>query len=534
MSTSFFLKAEENGGNMMSKPQRQIKFVNYLSYGLGDFVGAGAFALTAAWLMYFYTTFCGLTATQAGSIFAVARVVDAVAAPAMGYITDNFHKTKLGRRFGRRKFFILAAIPLMLIYALIWVDGFNYWYYMLTYIIFEIAYSMILIPYDTLAAEMTDDYKKRSKLTGARMFVAQISAVFASFIPGRLIESLGKDDPLSFLYSGLIFTAIFVVVLVVLYKNTWERPLSEIPIEKEMDKKTLLQKIEKVYVDLFSTLRVKTFRHHLGMYLGGYLSQDVFNAVFTYFIVFALMHNAVVASNLLTVMYILQIVGVWIAMTLTIKLNPAPAYRTAIIFFMVGILGFAALKITNVENSLLLMFIMIGIAGLGRGGLNYIPWNNYAFIPDIDEALTGQRREGVFAGVMSLIRKASQALAVFLVGVGLDLSGFVSGQDVQSSSVVQTITSILLFGTLLFLIGGLLVSYRYKLTKENHVVLLAEIQRLKKGGLKKEASPEAREVVEKLTGWDYEKTWGNNPVGYENYVAYKKSRKEGPDIKTTL
>jgi oligogalacturonide transporter len=64
--------------------------------------------------------------------------------------------------------------------------------------------------------------------------------------------------------------------------------------------------------------------------------------------------------------------------------------------------------------------------------------------------------------------------------------------------------------------------------------LLAEIQRLKKGGLKKEASSEAREVVEKLTGWDYEKTWGNNPVGYENYVAYKKNRKEGPDIKTTL
>ncbi|GAA3330704.1 hypothetical protein GCM10020331_084330 [Ectobacillus funiculus] len=82
----------------------------------------------------------------------------------MGYITDNFHKTKLGRRFGRRKFFILAAIPLVLVYTLIWVDGFGYWYYLLTYIIFELVYSMVLIPYDTLAAEMSNDYKIRSKI----------------------------------------------------------------------------------------------------------------------------------------------------------------------------------------------------------------------------------------------------------------------------------------------------------------------------------------------------------------------------------
>ncbi|GAA3330702.1 hypothetical protein GCM10020331_084320 [Ectobacillus funiculus] len=141
------------------------------------------------------------------------------------------------------------------------------------------------------------------------------------------------------------------------------------------------------------------------MYLGGYLSQDVFNAVFTYFVVFALMKSAVVASNLLAFMFMLQIIGVWIAMTITIKLNPAPAYRTAISLFILGIAGFIVLEFTGMTNSLPLLFVMIGIAGLGRGGLNYIPWNNYAFIPDVDEALTGQRREGVFAGVMSLVRK---------------------------------------------------------------------------------------------------------------------------------
>lgn len=44
---------------------RKIGLVNYFAYGSGDFLGAGTTALTAAWLLYFYTTFCGLTPIEA-------------------------------------------------------------------------------------------------------------------------------------------------------------------------------------------------------------------------------------------------------------------------------------------------------------------------------------------------------------------------------------------------------------------------------------------------------------------------------------
>ncbi|STV35632.1 Rhamnogalacturonide transporter RhiT [Klebsiella pneumoniae subsp. pneumoniae] len=51
---------------------RKIGLANYLAYGAGDFLGAGTTALTAAWLLYFYTTFCGLTPIEATLIFAAA------------------------------------------------------------------------------------------------------------------------------------------------------------------------------------------------------------------------------------------------------------------------------------------------------------------------------------------------------------------------------------------------------------------------------------------------------------------------------
>lgn len=46
------------------------------------------------------------------------------------------------------------------------------------------------------------------------------------------------------------------------------------------------------------------------MYLGGYIAQDVFNAVFTYYVVFVLMQEASMASNLLGTMAIFQFLAV--------------------------------------------------------------------------------------------------------------------------------------------------------------------------------------------------------------------------------
>lgn len=79
-----------------------------------------------------------------------------------------------------------------------------------------------------------------------------------------------------------------------------------------------------------------------------------------------------------------------------------------------------------------LIWIAIGLAGLGRGALNYIPWATYNYMADVDEIVTGRRREGSFAGVMTFVRKATQAAAVAGVGLVMQAGGFVSGAQVQS------------------------------------------------------------------------------------------------------
>lgn len=496
----------------VSQP-RPVRLINYLAYGSNDVLGAGSMAVISGWVLFFYTTFAGLDAWQAGLIFGIARLLDAIASPLIGHISDNMGDTRLGRRFGRRRFFILAAIPLLPSFAIMWVAGQSFWYYLVTYVLFELVYASVIIPYETLAAEMGKDYKTKAKFAGIRILFAQASAILAGFLPKMLIEWLGKDSANTFLYMGILFSVLFMCTAGFLYLFSWERDASEIAAlrPKTDARPTLGSAIKGLYRNLFSTFRIRAFRLHLGMYLGGYISQDVFNAAFTFFVVFALLGSISAASTLLGTMYIVQFVAVMIAINVALKKSPARAYQLAAVSFAIGTITLLVMWNAGVRSGDALLWVPIVFAGLGRGALNFIPWATYNYMADVDEIVTGRRREGAFAGVMTFVRKLTQTIAVTGVTAIMSLGGFVSGAKTQSPEAINTLALVLGIGTIGVLICGVLVSLRFRLNSTNHDVLMAEIDRLKSGD-GAAPTPETRAIVEDLTGWRYDQLWGNNPV----------------------
>lgn len=357
---------------------RKIGLGHYLAYGSGDFLGAGTTALTAAWLLYFYTTFCGLSPIEATFIFAAARVLDAIVSPLMGFLTDNFGSTWLGKRFGRRKFFILLGIPCVFSYSLMWIGDMSFWWYLLTYLLFDMVYTMILVPYETLVPEMTDDFKQKTRFSGARIALAQLSSILAAFLPGILIGWFGKENPISFFYASLVFSVICALVLTLVWRFTWERAPEDFSAEsrraeEEKAQLTLFQSLKRLYIELASTLRIRIFRQHLGMYLGGYIAQDVFNAVFTWYVVFVLMQSAQIASNLMGTMAVLQFIAVMAMIPLCIRIGPAPAYRMVVMLFGLSALSYAGLWYSGMNDNFALLVLISAFAGLGRGGINYVP-----------------------------------------------------------------------------------------------------------------------------------------------------------------
>jgi oligogalacturonide transporter len=498
---------------------RVVRPHHYVAYGLTDILGAGSMAVQSAWVVFFYTTYCGLTIAQATGIFVIARLLDAIWSPLVGHISDRFGRTWFGRKFGRRRGVLLLAIPFLPSFALLWVSGQHYLYYLVTFVFFELVYATVLIPYETLAAEMTDDYRKKAQFAGARILVGQMSAILASILPALIIDSVGgKDSPQTFLIMGVIFAALFVVVVLVTYLFTWERERPPDADAKAAPKTSLAHAFVDLYRNIGSTLRIRAFRLHLGMYLGGYISQDIFNLAATFFIVFALAGNVQIASGTLGFMFFAQLAAVACFIFLVVRAGPAPSYRLAAGLFALGILGLVALNQMRIDNPIAWLAIPIAIAGLGRGGLNYIPWSNYNYMADVDEIVTGERREGVFAGVMTFVRKTAQALAVFLGGQWLAYGGFQEGSDTQSPQAITTILLVLSAAPLAILALGFLVSLQFKLNARTHIVLMDEIARFKTGE-RTPSSPQAKTIVEDLTGWSYDELWGRNTVGYRGRIA---------------
>ncbi|MHA6718637.1 MFS transporter [Sphingomonas sp. RS6] len=497
----------------MASAPRPVRWYNYLAYGSNDVLGAGSMAVISGWVLIFYTQFCGLEAWEAALIFTVARVLDAIASPVIGHLSDNMGETALGRRFGRRRFFILAAIPLLPSFAIMWVAGQGFWYYLVTYVLFELVYAMEIIPYETLAAEMARDYRTKAKFAGFRILFAQASAILAGFLPGMLIKALGENSAETFLYMGILFSALFMLTAGLLYRFSWERPAAEVAALRpaRAPRPTVGAAIGELYSNLFATFRIRAFRLHLGMYLGGYISQDVFNAAFTFFVVFALAGSIGAVSTLLGTMYVVQFVAVLLAINLALRSSPARAYQLAALSFAGGVVTLLVQWGAGVRVGSAWLWLPIALAGLGRGALNYIPWATYNYMADVDEIVTGRRREGAFAGVMTFVRKLTQAAAVAGVGAIMSAGGYEKGAAVQSAQAVQTIALVLGIGTTVVLAAGILVSLRFRLNAATHDVLMAEIDRFKRGE-RQPLSPETRMTVEDLSGWRYDQLWGRNPV----------------------
>lgn len=468
---------------------REVKTKNILAWGMGDVFGSGAMTITGLWLLYFYIEVAGLSPAAAASIFAIGKIWDGITDPVMGYITDNIRT-----RWGRRRIFFILGAPLSLTFALMWLSGFGYAWYLGTYLMFNTVFTLLMVPYDTLPAEMTSRYDLRSKMSGARMLFAQATAFLAALIPGQIMAHAATPEQ-AFAQIGMVFALLFALPWIVVWRGTWERDNLPPPPSSQ----GLLQTMGSLYREMATTFRLKTFRIHIMMYVGGAVALDIFGSLFMHFMTYVLHIGTSLASQALSLMTLFQFFAIPVFTWLCIRIGNGHAYKCAIAMIIASLLWFSLLSASMPSLTLMLLAgaVMMGIA---RGGTYLIPWNVYNFLPDVDEALTGVRREGIYAGVMMLTRKFSQALALFIVGLSLEAFGFTKGAALQSTHAIEGLRWIFLAGPGVLAVLAMFGAFRFRLSQERHAVLLTELERLRHGGLPEQASQHTREVVESLTG----------------------------------
>ena len=279
----------------------------------------------------------------------------------------------------------------------------------------------------------------------------------------------------------------------------------------------------------FSAWSLREFRNYLGMYLSQILFRSVRFATLTYFLLFALGLTSADVSVSQGVSFGFGIAFVVFFMWVNQKIGAYNAYKLSavqaaltflVIFGLVQVhdlIGRAATITAWIVLSIVLNFGLTGV-------FNACDFA-YSFIPDVDEILTGKRREGQYASINSTIDNVFKAIEAIVITGILGAMGFVTGATEQPQSVVDGLTFIFCFVPIIFAVMGFYFASRVKLNPTTHKMLLAEIERLRAGGSKADVDPETKALVEQLTGYKYEHCWGNNRVmNFEH-----KPVDEGPD-----
>ena len=112
----------------------------------------------------------------------------------------------------------------------------------------------------------------------------------------------------------------------------------------------------------------------------------------------------------------------------------------------------------------------------GYALVDLMPWSMVGEVIDEDELENGVRREGIYNGVFTFIRKLGGAAGVFLVMSILDLAGFVQGAE-QNEVARQTIRAITSFAPAFFLALAVWLAVGYPQTRSAHSRIRDELDR---------------------------------------------------------
>lgn len=501
---------------------KPITIVRSMGYGVVDLMGGGWNTIVGGLMLFFFTNYGGVTALQGASILFIARIVDAVVSVLVGPLTDNFFRTRLGRRFGRRHFFLMVGAPLvLLVFPLLWIGGQGYWYYLGVYLAVEIIMAIILIPWETLPNEMTENYSDRTKLSATRMFFSACGTFLVFALPAA-IQATG--DPHAYLIAGTSLAVLFAVGVTIANFTTWERRITPefLAVLESQPRRSVWMTLKTTVTQAGSTFRNRAFVKHLVIYLSSFTAKDVFSSALTFFVVYSVASNETFGLTLQA----LGIVGLPVTIVagfLMVARGPRFLYALSYSTIAASLLSLGAIYVFQPQSTITLL-IIVGVAyQIGRALLEFTPWNVYPFIPDVDYLMTGQHRAGIYASVMTFGRKSTGAIGSLIVGAIIDVSGFMkpgasggtpvdptcTGECVliQPAGVSGAIAAVTVLAPLVLILIAFAVSRSFHLDKQAHSVLLDEIARLEEGGAKADVDPAVRQRLEKLTGHPFEKLW---------------------------
>ena len=202
-------------GQKLERSQR-IPIRTKLLFGSGQGVEVSATFVANTFLLFYLTNVAGFSPAMAGLIIFLSLVVDAIADPCIGSLSDRTRS-----KWGRRLPYMIAGLPLVCaasigLFALPLFGGtFAGMALALSLnIALRIGTSLFALPYAALTAELTSDYDERSSVTVYRMifgFVGTVLTIAPAF--GYIFATQAAySSRTAYLLLGLLLSSVVLVM----------------------------------------------------------------------------------------------------------------------------------------------------------------------------------------------------------------------------------------------------------------------------------------------------------------------------------
>lgn len=444
-----------------------LKFRSLIGYGLGDFGCNLSFWLASTFLLYYFTDVAGLTAASVGTMFFVVRLWDAFADLVAGRAVD-----RTMTRWGKfRPFILFGAVPLLIINFLTfhipsgWDHSAQLLYAYLIYAILGLAYSMVNIPYGSLASAMTQSVHERAKLVAARTLGMAAGGVFLTYIIAPRISDLKAQkatlEPAEYLEKAQHIFTVTTLLFIVLGSAAFF--LTFLWCHEKVVRAEAKVTIKETFAMLITNRPLGILCGASFFYLIGYYTVTAASVYYAAYI----LGDPGLAVEMVLVTTCVQVLATPFIPKLIDKFGKKSCFQYCGMFTVVG--G-VALFLTP-DGIVWLALVCLGIKGVGISLINTVMFGLEADTVEYGEWQTGTRSEGSIYAIFSFTRKLTQSIGGAATAWALALGGYVSASSAavnpeQPGSALFAIKVVVGLVPAVAAVIAMIVFYVYPLTDE--------------------------------------------------------------------
>jgi GPH family glycoside/pentoside/hexuronide:cation symporter len=435
---------------------------------------APAFALAVVgiplyvYLPKFYTDVVGADIALVGFVLLAIRLFDAVSDPVIGALSDRT-TSPLGRR---RPWIALGVPPLVIALYLLFSpptlspNGALLWFGVGLFVVF-LAWTAITVPYESLGAELTQDYDERTAILSLRDGALILGTILAAASPAIIQGALGLGDgpdaerakfrAVALSYAPLVVLACLACVWLVKERHG-HRSSTALPSLRTLG----------------ARLKNRPFRILLASYTIAAIGSNLPATLIPYYVDYVIGDPNVEQYLLLYFLTGVVLLPFWVRLAKRVGKKPAWLAAAAL-----NSLTFAGVFFLGPGDSQAYAVLVIA-SGLGFGATLALPSAMQADVIDYEELRSGERKEGEIIGLWAVSKKLAAAFGVFLAFPILGAVGYVPNAA-QPEAVVLTLKILYALVPSLFNLLGLWVAWHYPIDKAAHEKILAAVRARRAG-----------------------------------------------------